>query len=334
MNVQAALDTGMPPAISLNDFDADFPSNVNDKELEDRMGTLESCPDTTITDTSLQRFLAKQLRSRVQILKCMNGVRSELSHDKAIALSSEVIKACGECSVYVKKDNHTESENFRRNMADLFLRRFLLSIHRPYASRACSNPHFYYSRKLCLDSAMALLSPTPDEEFARLVILGGGIFKNRIFHVGLALTSELLVEMEEQAHDLSRRKPSSYTRILVDAVKETRSQLAQRMQLGETNVRLYMKLSIAICQAEYDGSGASLQQQMARAAKDSLQEAYSMMQTHSGPPNSNRVYREESIGNPQYELDEDLTFGLDFNDILQTSDFNIDGSFDSRRPFC
>lgn len=333
MNLQSALDTGMPPAISLDDFDTDLPSNINDKELEDCVRPLEPCPETTITDTSVQRLLANNLLPRFRILRCLNGVGPEMSYDEAIALSSEVNKACNECSVYVKKTNHIESEVFRHNMVDLFLRRFLLSIHRPYASLAGSNPRFYYSRKLCFDSALALLSPMPDQEFSRLVILGGGIFKNRIFHVGLALISELLVEMEEQGHEVSRSGSSSYMRILVDAAREARSQLAQRMQLGETNVRLYMKLGIAICQAEYGGSRTSLQQQMAQSAQDSLQEAYSTMQTNSGTPD-NWLCSEESMGSPQYALDQELAYGLDFNDILRTTDFNIEGYFDSGRSFC
>ena len=322
MNVQASLDSGMPPNISFDDFDTESPSNVNDKDLEDCIRPLEQYPQDTVTDTSLQRFLLEFLHPRVEILRRLNGISTEMSHDAILALSSKLINTCHECNVYVKTSNGAESEVFRQNMANLFLRRFLLCLHRPFASRARTNPSYYFSRKICLDSALSLLSPEPDEEFSHLILLGGGIFKSRIIHVALASSSELLIETEEQGSESSSRGPSSYRKMLVDAVKEARFQFAQRMRLGETNVRLYMKLGLALSQAEYTTSGISLQQQMAQSAKDSLQMSYSTIQARSGTPAS-WLHRENILITPEVD-NSDFQYGSDFNDILQTTDFAID----------
>jgi hypothetical protein len=313
----------VPPTISFDDFDTDPTSNVNDKDLDDCIRPLEQYSQNTATDTSLQRFLFECLRPRDDILRRLNGISSEMSHDEILALSSKLTNACREFSVHVKTRNDAESEVFRQNMTDLFLRRFLLCLHRPFASRARTNPSYYFSRKICLDSASLLLSPKPDEEFSRLLVLGGGIFKSRIIHVALALCSELLIDTEEQGSDSSSRGPSSYRKMLVDAVKESRWQFAQRMRLGETNVRLYMKLGLALSQAEYTTSGISLQQQMAQSAKDSLQMSYSTIQARSGTPAS-WLHRENILITPEVD-NSNFQYGFDFNDILQTTDFAMDG---------
>lgn len=333
MNVQASLDAGVPPTISFDDFDTAPPSNVDDTELVDRIGTLEQRPKTTVTDTSVQRLMFECLRPRLEIVRRMNGVCSEMAYDEVLTLSSEINIACRNCSLLIKKGDGAEGEMFRCNLADLFLRRFLLSLHRPWASRARENPLFYFSRKTSLDSATAILSPTPDEEFSRLVVVGSGIFKNRIIHASLALASELLIESDEQGDSFSMQEPSSYRRMLVGAMKEALWQTTQRMQLGDTNVRLHMKLSIVLSQAEGTEAGASLQQRMAQSAKDSLEMAYTTIQARSGSLAALSHY-DENILTSQGVDQQDFSDGFfDFDSILQTTDFITDANFGSGPPF-
>ena len=334
MNVQASLDAEVPPTLSFDDFDTDPPSNVDDRDIDDCTGVLNQYPKTTVTDTSLQRFLFKCLHLRLEILRRMNGVCSGMARDEVLALSSEVSDGCRACSAHVKKGKGAEGEVFRHNLADLCLRRFLLALHRPWARRARANPLFFFSRKICLDSATALLSPTPDEEFSHLVLLGSGIFKNRIIHASLAVASELLIETEELGVSSSMQEPSSYQKMLIDAVKEARWQAAQRMQLGETNVRLHMKLSIALTQAEGTESGTSVQQWMAQSAKDSLEMSYSTVQARSGP-SAALLHGDENILTSQEVDQQDFSIGFfDFDDILQTTDFVTAGTFGSGPQFC
>ncbi|KAF2811584.1 uncharacterized protein BDZ99DRAFT_507974 [Mytilinidion resinicola] len=334
MNVQASLDSGVPPTLSFDDFDTDPPSNVDDTDIDECTRVLGQRPEITITDTSLQRSLFGCLRPRLDILRRMNGFCSETPYDEILALSSVINSACRECSTRVKRDNEAEGTVFKQNLGDLFIRRFLLALHRPFASRARTNPTFYFSRKTSLDAATALLSPTLDEEFSRLVTLGSGIFKSRIIHASLALTSELLIEAEEPgASSTTQCLLPNYRKMLVDAVKEARRQLAQRMQFGETNVRLHMKLSIALSQAECTESGASLQQHMAQSAKDSLQMSYAMIQARSGPPLEwSRL--DENIFTPGEDDFQGFADGFQFHDILGTADIVMDEAFGPGLPFC
>ena len=327
MNVQASLDTGMPPALSFDDFDTDPPSNFNDEDIDDRTGILEESPKATVTDSSLQRFLFQSLRPRLEILRRMNGVRLEMSYDEALALTSQITNACRQCNAHVQNGNGAEVEVFRHNLADLFLRRFLLCLHRPLASRARLNPLFYFSRKISFDYAIALPTPTPNEEFSHLVLLGGDIFKSRIIHASLALASKRLIETEEQGLNLFLQEPSGYRKMLVDVVKEARWQSAQRIQLGDTNVRLHMKLSIALSQVECTEAGTSLQQRLAQSTKDSLETSCAAIQACAGSPAA-LLDGDENILTPQEVDQENFFIGFDFDDILLTTDF-MDGTFDS-----
>jgi hypothetical protein len=330
LNVQASLDAGMPPNISLDDFDTEPPSNINDTDIDDRTEDIMQSPKTIITDAFLQRLLIGYIRPRLQILRIMNGVNLEMTQAEVIALTSEINTACHECSAYVKSGPGAEGKGavFRQNLADLFLRRFLLSLHRPWASRARASPLLYFSRRISYDSATALLSPQQDEGFSRILMRGSGMFKNRMIHVSLALASELLIEIEEKGASSFIQEPWNYGTILIAAVQEARRQSAQRMRFGETNVRLHMKLSIVLSQAEGFPPGQSLQERMIQSAKDSLEMSYATIRAHLGLPAAS-LHGDGTPSMTQECNQMGLSPNFDIDDILQTTEFALDEAFAS-----
>jgi hypothetical protein len=329
MNVQAALDAGMPPNILLRDFDTEPPSSLNDRDINDCTKEMAQSSATKVTDTSLQRFLFNSLGPRLEILRIMNGVSSEMTQAEVIALTSEIKNACIDRRTHIRVNhNDVEEQVFCHNLTDLFLRRFLLSLHRPWANRARTSPLFYFSRKVVYDSATALLLPQHNEDFTHLILRGGGIFKNRMIHVSLALASELLVEIEEQGSPTSfMDQPWNYRNMLLAAVKEAQQQSAQRMRFGETNVRLHMKLSIVLSQAEDLLPGQSRQEQMIQSAKNSLEMSYGTIKAQLSLSSTTSL-REDGSSNVLRE-DDQLAFSspfLNLDDIFQDSEFNSDGA--------
>ncbi|RAO73894.1 uncharacterized protein BHQ10_009906 [Talaromyces amestolkiae] len=316
LNVQASLDAGMPPIVSIQDFDTEPPSNIDDTDMDDSTQKISPKLHTVVTDTSLQIFLFDCLRPRLNILRMMNGLNPDMSRDKIVALTSEINNHCNNCREFVKKDPQTGSDVFRHNLSDLLIRRFLLSLHRPWACRAHAGPLSYFSRKISYDAAATLLSPTTDDSFAHLLLRGSGIFKNRIIHVSLALASELLIEIQDKGSNPITQQPWDYRSMLVAAVHEARSQSAQRMKFGETNVKLHMKLSIVLTKAEDPTLGQSLQEQMIESARDSLQMSYATIQANIGLPAS-----------PLYDVTlnmQDFSPLLNFDDILNAADLALD----------
>ena len=275
----------MPPTLSLDDFDTEAPSNVNDKDIDEQTEALQEHPATTTTDSSLQRFLFQSLRPRLNVARRMNGITSamtEMSYNELIDLTTAITSSCRSCGAYILRANSSDIISFHENLADLLLRRFVLHLHRPLAGRARTNPIYYFSRKMSLDAANALLSPVPkNAEFAHLVLLGAGMFKNRMIHASLAVASELLMEVQEQVlvgYHSASQEPSGYRKMLMEALGEALRQSSERIRLGETNVKLQMKLSIALRQTEVAGESSSSMEKLAQSAKESLETSYAMIQ--------------------------------------------------------
>ncbi|KIW64047.1 hypothetical protein PV04_09007 [Phialophora macrospora] len=285
LDVQAALDAGVPPTLSFEDFDTEAPSNVNDKDIDEQTEAFQEHPATTTTDPSLQRFLFQSLRPRLEVARRMNGIESalsETSYNEFTTLTTSITSACRSCGAHIPQTNGSDIASFHHNLSDLLLRRFILHLHRPLAGRAQTDPLYYFSRKMSLDAAMAILSPVPENaEFARLALFGAGIFKNRMIHASLAVASELLMEVEEQGpgeYHLPPKEPSGYRKMLIEALREALRQSAERIRLGETNVKLHMKLSMAMRRTEVAGDNSSPMQQLAQSAKESLETSYATIQ--------------------------------------------------------
>lgn len=179
---------------------------------------------------------------------------------------------------------------------------------------------------MSLDAAMAILSPVPkNAEFAHLVILGAGIFKNRMIHASLAVASELLMEVEEEGpveYHSPSQEPSAYRKMLMEALREALRQSAERIRLGEMNVKLHMKLSIAMRQTEVAGENSSSMQQLAQSAKESLETSYATIRERATAEGVDI----ESGGNGGLSEDFDLD-DFDPEDFSLGSNFNLDDLF-------
>lgn len=275
--------------LSLDDSDTEAPSNVNDADINEHVKVLEEQSATCITDSSLQRLLLSTIRLRLEVARRMNGIDStlsEMSHGELMSLTTSITNSCRSCVSYILRTDTAEVVSFKRNFADLLLRRFILHLHRPLAGRSRKDPQHYFSRKMSIDAAMAVLSPSPKNvEFERLVLVGAGIFKNRMIHASLAVASEVLMDLDEHGPaelQSSSQEPSRYRRMLVEALREALQQSTERIRYGETNVKLHMKLSMVMRQTEA-GEHASSKQQLAQSAKESLEASYAMIQRRAAP---------------------------------------------------
>lgn len=324
MNVQASLDSGTPLALSYDDFDTESPGNINDEDIDEHTKILPQYPHEAVTDTSLQSLLLKYLRVRMEVIRRVNGFGSDFLQGEIQSITSQLNNACHGCDGILQAGNENEVNIFKRNMVDLFLRRFLLTVHRPLASAAhIDHPEFYFSRKVCLDSATALLSPPPNADFFHLCLLGGAIFRNRIIHASLALSSELLIDLDENA---SAQWLSNYRRMLIDAIQESLRQTAGRIQLGETNVHMHMKLAVVLCRAECPESGIARQQRMMQAAKESLEMSYTTIKARLEAMTTGQHQNVETFVPQDYDpQDLDFSVGQDLDELFGTVDFGVNG---------
>ncbi|KAF2475088.1 uncharacterized protein BDR25DRAFT_253900 [Lindgomyces ingoldianus] len=281
MVVQSSLDSAMPPRISFDEFDTEPPSNNNDDEMDESTTALQPHPKGTYTTTSMQLILLDSLPARLRILQLLNGLHSELSYLDVLALDSEITNAYRSCSSFMQENEESGVTPFHRNLLHYLVRRFMIPLHCPFACQARTNPLFYYSLKVSLDTAMAIISPELDETFSHLMAIGGGMFREGIRYALAVLSIEFIARVEAQRLDGTLHSNSQYKDLLKQAMKDMILLSSERIRQGETNIKGHMFLSMLMAQAEAIEEGTSCELKIAQSAVDSLGFCRDLLQTRA-----------------------------------------------------
>lgn len=277
--VQSSLDSRMPPRISFDEFDTEPPSNVSDAEIDESTTVVQSHPKGHFTTASIQLALLGSLPTRLRILQLLNGIGSEMSYQRILALSSELTDALRVNNSLMKDDQRFTP--FHRNLLDYLVRRFMIPLHFSFSNQAGTNPVYYYSLKLSLDAAIAIMSPEPDAGFSRLMTSAGGLFREGLRVATMAITLELLVHVQAQRQDGTLQRTSRYRELLKQASRDMMSLSEERIRQGETNVKSHMFLSMILAQVEAIEADSPIEPQIARSARDSLEHCYGILRTRA-----------------------------------------------------
>ncbi|KAK5065080.1 hypothetical protein LTR84_000916 [Exophiala bonariae] len=320
MVVQTSLDSAMPPRISFDEFDTEAPANINDHEIDDSTELLPVRPRSTFTSTSIQLILYDNLRLRLRVLRLINGLHSELYYPDVLTLSSEITDAYRTCNKFLDENANFGATSFHKCLLEFLLRRFLLPLHCPFASKARTNQLFYYSRKVSLDTAMAMACPEPDEQFSRLLSISGGLFREGMRCALTVITFELISQAEIQHLDGTLERNSQSREILKEVVRNRMAIALERIRQGETNIKAHPYLAMILAWVEALETDSPHQLKIAKSARDSLELCHGLLQAriesstipcpdhHSDmPPGTYAGYGEYDI-----DLDLDLDMDLDF----------------------
>ncbi|KAK6068649.1 hypothetical protein SCUP234_11052 [Seiridium cupressi] len=278
MAIQSSLDSAMPPIISLDHFDTEAPSNYNDDEINESTIELVPHPRSTYTTSSIQLLLLGSIPTRFRILQLLSGPKAELSYQDALSLSSELTDSF--CAY--SKFGQENVAPFHRNLIDYFVRRFLIPLHCLFASKAQANPLFYYSLKVNLDVAMAIVSPEPDDGFSRIMATGGGLFREGFWYATSIIGREILSQVLVQHREGTLHRNAQHRELLKQAVRDMMSLAVARMHQGDTNVKIHMFLSMILAQTEATEEGVPCELMIAQGARDSLQLCHDLLQTQAG----------------------------------------------------
>lgn len=277
MVVQSSLDSAMPPRLSFDEFDTEAPSNNNDDEIDESVTTLHPHPRNIYTSTSMQLLLLDSLPTRLRVVKLLNNLHSELSYPDVLSLTSQVIESYRASGSFLRENEKYGVTAFHRNLLDYLVRRFLLPLHCPFASSAKSNPLFHYSVRVSLDTAMTIISPEPDENFSRLLTLGGGMFREGFRYATTAISLELINHVEAQCLDKTLDRNPHYREILKQAIRKMMSLSVERFRQAETNIKCHMFLSMVLAQVEAMETGTSCEFKIAQGARDSLKTCHEVL---------------------------------------------------------
>ncbi|KAK5633426.1 hypothetical protein RRF57_009140 [Xylaria bambusicola] len=312
--VQSSLDSALPPRISLEDFDTDSPSNINDDEIDESTTVSQPHAKGTYTSTAMQLQLIDSLQSRLRIVQLLNGLRSELAYQGVLTLSRDITDACRACSKFVADNRSAGVTAFQWNYCDYLVRRFLIPLHCPFASEARLNPLFNYSRKVTLEATLAFLSPEPDDYFSRLMATGSGMFREGFRYAASTIAHEILVQAQSQRDDGTFQSNTRQLDFLKQAMHDLTALSWERIRQGETNIKGPMFLSIVLAVANSADKDAVCELTMAQNARDSLVLCYDILEARARAapwPSPN----DGSLASSSGDGDQDalgLEFSLDF----------------------
>ncbi|KAE8349241.1 hypothetical protein BDV28DRAFT_64366 [Aspergillus coremiiformis] len=326
LEVQAMLDLGMAPLTGEQDFDTEPPLNIDDDEFDETTPEPPRSPaPSRWTHASLQILLRRSLKTRLQVVRLMNDSFSDPSYDDILRLT----RALGPSLSDAGQDTTAPPTAFHRNLANYLTRRFLLALHRPFAAQALHNPRYYYSRKVCLDCALLLLSPEPDPDFNHMLLVTVTLFRHIMHYTAITLCMEIIVQIKEDQlePELLRLHQGNRDRLLA-VVRSVSPVTEKRLHMGETNVKSHVFLHMAIAQIEAMEQGLDLHEHVLTASKRSAEQALRILRSQSALGNGNMeetpgsAYTSvassglEDMFHPSFH--EDGEVDLDFGDTLSS----------------
>ncbi|KAI1077854.1 hypothetical protein F5B20DRAFT_592600 [Whalleya microplaca] len=308
--VQAGLDSGMHLVISSETLDScELPSNLDDSQLSESIKTLPaSQPTTTLTQNSTQCALMRSLPIRLKIAETLSRFRSEFPYDAAQRMGAELTTNLRETSDLIDSFAPTTPSAFQIQLQDLLARRFLLILHAQFAYKAASDVTYYFSRTVCLECSLLLLSPsrntttttsststneprgrdtsattttttTPSHDvYNNLRVYGDGLFKSVFLAAAITVCAEVLLQQREDsapaAASLSRRE-------LLQAIEDAAALTRRRILRGETSVKAHVFLACVLAKtgthrrrtSQLGGGGKMLQNPTDAAVEEAAKRA-------------------------------------------------------------
>lgn len=305
ITVQSALDCGMAPTISEHDYDCGLPSKIDDDQIDESTETLPPAkPIDVYTQTSGQLALASHLPLRLGIVEALNGIRSQLSFTDAPEmykkLSDSYRPIFARFQAFLagnSTSNAPTASAFQVKMLDLLSRRFLLSLHVPFALQAKSDLTYFYARKVCLDSSLLILSSPSavdsSDDYQRLRIFGRGLFKGLFLQAACILFIELAAALSEADAEYSMTLDRN---ALYHALRELVGTFRRRLEAGETSVKSYVIYSCGIAQVEALRAGKEPVCAVLDVARQTLEESLGLLEAN--PSSAKHALQSEQSNKP------------------------------------
>jgi hypothetical protein len=316
LSLQASMTTGGSPLTSPADYDCQPPSNINGTQMDDDKKSLPiPMPMSVYTQTTLQIALTKTLPLRLKIAKLVNDFRSEPSYDETIRLGSELQKAYRTMTQQFQsfRNNQAHPSAFQAKLFHILNRRFLLMLHHSFAEEAITSPIYYFSRKVCFETSLTLLSPyspsqpddrattVEDEDMYRLKLIGGGLFRGVPLHASLITSLELITQLQESHSSFISAADSMVRQQLYQAIKDYTELSAERVKAGETNIKGHVFSACILAQINALQTGAPVEHAMLDVLRKKLESSYNLLQERAGKSPA-RPSSDEIFGGDQQQL--------------------------------
>ena len=270
LDLKISLDRGVPPSVDLDECDCDAPSNWDDFEMFEEMETNPTPPSTaTYTQNFYQNLLAKTLPLRYRIARKINTLRFDLSYDNALRMGEELLQSIQTASSLFEDNAATidpadaAKHRFAQSLHMFTMRKFLLALHRPYSLSVVRLPKCSYSRKICLEGSLEILSLMelpldPDSiTYPHITQLGNGMFRDETFHAAITVCVELSLQAQEMGHSMDpmmngmnssvlMSMVQSQQNVMLRAVERTMDDFGRRIGPGGKGCKSYFFVAIIL----------------------------------------------------------------------------------------
>lgn len=163
LDLQVALDRGMPPSVQSFDYDTSPGLNIFDAELhEDTTEVPKSRPPGEVTDSSFQSILSRSLPLRLQACSLMHSPRISCRYEDIQRLDGELNRHLSRIPAWATTDPNDivtqQKVILWKALIETKLSQSLLSIHTPFAIEARRETLFAPSARSRIDAATRILS--------------------------------------------------------------------------------------------------------------------------------------------------------------------------------
>jgi hypothetical protein len=310
MTISSSFDSGNPPLINPGDWDTEPPSNINDYEIDETTKVAPvSKPSEVYTQTSIQIQLLKSLRTRLEISRLISDFRFESSYDDILRLGTEIASSGRDGLLLAQNtpEGSLKPTAFQRNLLDTPIRRVLLALHFPFAMKARTDPRFYFSRKVCLDTAITMITypstscptrPRPlseehQDDYTRLKLVSGSFFKETLIYAAIIIQLEMITQLQEESPFMRNELDRKAREPLRGFISYMIELSAQRIVLGENNIKGHLFLCAVSAQIEAMEKGEDPDPLIAKAAKDSATTCYELLKARIKKPPSSIIAESE-----------------------------------------
>lgn len=287
--VQTSIDSGGVPLIRHTDFDCKPPLNVDDDddaESHQKSAAFISSVGSQdeFTQSSLQIMLTKSLPLRLEIAAFVNDFRVDSrTYDKTMKFSERLLQTCtsDSTSFQAYRNSSRSPTDFQIYKVELLTHQYLFALHFPYAAKAKSDHTFYYSRKICLDTARLFLpdsSRMSDHSYTHLRLWGGGIFRAVPLQAAGFIAGELVYQVETSTTYLSKERDLLNTGKELRRYVEDYIELAiTRIRLGHTNVKPYVMMTALLAHIDALKDGSAPEETITLSIKSGLSTCYEVL---------------------------------------------------------
>ena len=181
LELQSALDRGMPASLPDLRIDCGPPSNCDDEDLSLSMeqGPV-SHPISQYTRSSFQYLLSTTWDLRRQLVSLINGSQSALTYEDTLHYDRLVMKNLDNIPHW-----DAQGSQLSRSLLVIQFEQLLNLLHRPFVVRDRPSSRFNYSANVHLDTAKAIVDIHKDNWCAVGPVLS--VFRQDILGAGLAI---------------------------------------------------------------------------------------------------------------------------------------------------